>query len=429
MPKYQDLLPDKNKKTSSVNDGDMTYESMLNHQNELAASPATSSSFSFEGWLSDMRRQREAEALRKYAATEAGLNDSYAEALRLSDTTRQQAIADANNAAALRRSTYGVQGEQLGRNGLALSGYSDYADQVNYATQRATIAQAQSTDAQNRSQAGLSYREGLRSAQDARDTEFANAQMDYTNNMVQYTMQQQAAQQQSDKAFIEEFNADPSAYSIEQIDALVNNGTISSNAGNAAKDYKARLDQAQQNYVARFDEVIKNIGAYADSDETISSIMNAAEEDYNAGRLSAENYMALNGKLASYKAGASDQYNYKDIIASMQEMVTNGELTAADYAQALNTMKNKYTVAKEKATWAGTMSGNSNVTVKGMKSSVSPKGIGNEMNEMLNFLVGTDVGTIAYDNKTSRVYVRTAKGWYELDDQKVRDIIKGKASK
>jgi len=159
-----------------------TYDTINTNDTEQPAS-STPAVKGYEEWLADMKRIEEESANRQYQITKDAAQGQYDQTMYGAAVAEQKAINDAQNAYALRRATYGAQGESLGRNGLAMSGYSDYADQAAYAASRGEIAGAGAVRAGTEQQAMSDYRNYLLSAELAKEQALSGAEYEYAQNM------------------------------------------------------------------------------------------------------------------------------------------------------------------------------------------------------------------------------------------------------
>ena len=373
------------------------------------------------------QERAKAAAQEQHDIATAYANAQYGQAMEASAQAHEKALNDAMNAYALRRSTYGSQGEFLGRNGLAMSGYSDYADQVAYATSRGEIAQAGANRTLAEQNALNAYQEYLANADIAKSQADANADISFYQQMGAYQQGQdelqakyeaalQEKQGQNFQTFYDNYVADPSAYSREQIQALVDVGVFSQEQGNALFSVKDSYDQNMENYLKSFDQILNSLQYNSNPDEAINQIGSTIDGEYAEGNITKEVYQEAYSRLVSRKIENVDESNVaniKDVLSSFRE---EGKLSNAGYAKAIELL-NK-TTTDQLGTHQLSKEGYSRVIQKGRDSHVGfgrTWSIGDQMADFLNEYAGTEDGTVAqFKGKT---YIHVYGSWREAKGQ------------
>ena len=387
---------------------------------------------SYEEWLSDMKRIEEESANRQYQITKDAAQGQYDQAMYGAEVAEQKAINDAQNAYALRRATYGAQGESLGRNGLAMSGYSDYADQAAYAASRGEIAGAGAVRAGTEQQAMSDYRNYLLSAELAKDQAITNAGISYAENMA-------ALQEQNDKIQAQLYQeiADRMAagetFTDEQIDASGLEGQYAE----ALKSGNAQITQDRAGYVGGINKALDTaIGT--DPTEMFEQLETIVEGDFNEGKIDNETRQDAYGALAIRQARNVDESNYVAMKKNLLELKSEGKLSTAGYVNALQQIEQsigdrQYQKTDVRAVRNGPrlevqMPNGQTVTLDQEAAMYSKtnrsnfKGIGDQMNEFLNAYVGEEPGMLASRKGENRLFVRLNDGWYEVKQNVLTDM-------
>lgn len=387
---------------------------------------------SYAEWLDDIRRMQEEAANRQYDVMAGAGQNQYAAALEAAQNEHERAINDANNAYALRRATYGAQGESLGRNGLAMSGYSDYADQVAYATNRGEIAAAGANRYAEEENARNAYADYMAGAELQRDQAITNAGISYAENMM-------ALQEQNDKIQAQLYQeiADRMAagekFTDEQIDEMGLEGQYAEAAkGGNAQDLKAR-----EEYVNGINKAL-DAAAGSDPTELFEQLESIIEGDYNGIKIDDETRQAAYGTLAIRQARNVDESNYAAMKKNLLALKAEGKLSTAGYVNALQQIEQsigdrQYQKTDVRAVRNGPrlevqMPNGQTVTLDQEAAMYSKtnrsnfKGIGNQMNEFLNSYVGEEPGMLASRKGENRLFVRLNDGWYEVKQNVLTDM-------
>lgn len=387
---------------------------------------------SYAEWLDDIRRMQEEAANRQYDVMAGAGQNQYAAALEAAQNEHERAINDANNAYALRRATYGAQGESLGRNGLAMSGYSDYADQVAYATNRGEIAAAGANRYAAEENARNAYADYMAGAELQRDQAIANAGISYAENMA-------ALQEQNDKIQAQLYQeiADRMAagetFTDEQIDASGLEGQYAE----ALKSGNAQITQDRAGYVGGINKALDTaIGT--DPTEMFEQLETIVEGDFNEGKIDNETRQDAYGALAIRQARNVDESNYVAMKKNLLELKSEGKLSTAGYVNALQQIEQsigdrQYQKTDVRAVRNGPrlevqMPNGQTVTLDQEAAMYSKtnrsnfKGIGDQMNEFLNSYVGEEPGMLASRKGENRLFVRLNDGWYEVKQNVLTDM-------
>lgn len=333
-------------------------------------------------------------------------NAQYGQAMEASAQAHEKALNDAMNAYALRRSTYGSQGESLGRNGLAMSGYSDYADQVAYATSRGEIAQAGANRTLAEQNAMNAYQEYLANADIAKSQADANADISFYQQMGAYQQGQdelqakyeaalQEKQAQNFETIYNNLAENPNAYSKEQIQSLVDAGYLTPEQGNSLIGSKTTYENNVNSYLQSFDKTLDNIAKYGDPNELLSQISSSIEGAYAEESISQDVYQQLYGKLAMRYAANVDESNIEEMKSALSELRSAGKLSLEGYGDALEeidrTIRNSLNVKKATdADWNLLAS----YSQEGSRSGLATATIGDDMTQLLNKYVGNENRTL-----------------------------------
>lgn len=399
-------------------------------------------------YLDQIKRLREEGAKERYDLSKQYAQNQYDQAMYGAAVAEQKAINDAQNAYALRRATYGAQGESLGRNGLAMSGYSDYADQAAYAASRGEIAGAGAVRAGTEQQAFSDYQNYLLNAELARkQTEedagvsyleaAAKYQAEHDNQLAQYEAALEAQRMQNAEDVYSAMSDDPTAYSREQIQALIDGGQLTQEQGDNALQFIDNYDTSVSNWLGNVERYLGTIGQYSDVNKMLEQFETFIEGEYASNDLTQDAYQSAYAIFAKKYASNVDESNYVDMAKKMKELREEGKLSDEGYVNALRTMNSKfnYTVAPFKAVLKNNIlvveDGYNDIELvrKGLLNqdlTQGFKGIGNQMSDFLDAYVGDQFGSIA--GKDGHVYIRLDKGWYELRDDfgsQIADMIVG----
>ena len=340
-----------------------TYDTINTNNTEQPAS-STPAVKGYEEWLADMKRIEEESANRQYQITKDAAQGQYDQAMYGAAVAEQKAINDAQNAYALRRATYGAQGESLGRNGLAMSGYSDYADQAAYAASRGEIAGAGAVRAGTEQQAMSDYRNYLLSAELAKEQAMSGAEYEYAQNMAklqaqkdeqlaQYEAELAKQQQQIDASVYaaqteyfdnirSELMDDPDAYTVEQIQDFVKAGYLSNDMGTALVNWKNSYDASVDKFYASVESYLDSLAQSGDVNDQLRKFKEAVDDEY------ADNpdvQKKLYEKLMLRYAKNADESNYDQILEAIKEYKNDGKLSAIA-AQNIEAEMNKTIASK-----------------------------------------------------------------------------------
>lgn len=341
----------------------------------------------YEDWLADIKRQQEEYANRQYEISQNAAQEQYGLAQQAAqaqaDASRQaaaseyeRAVNDAQNAYYLNRAGYGSRGESLGRNGLAMSGYSDYADQAAYAASRgemyaaganrfaaeqnadmtyrdnmlqadlqksAANANAELAKEQGLASAGISYAQGMGAYQQAQEEAQAKYAADLEAQKLKYSQETLNAQNQYYQDVVAGYK-DGEMLSDSDIDALVTGGQITQEQGNSLKQYNKQYQDAMNTYISNYDKVLASIDQYGDINQPLLDIIATLDSDYNNGTINQDTYRAVNAKVAHVYATHYTSTNYKDIQQTLKDMLTEGKLSATQYHQAIADMQSVYKI-------------------------------------------------------------------------------------
>lgn len=341
----------------------------------------------YEDWMADIKRQQEELANRQYDISQNAAKEQHdlaqQAAQEQADASRQaaaseyeRAVNDAQNAYYLNRAGYGSRGESLGRNGLAMSGYSDYADQAAYATSRGEMYAAGANRFAAEQNADMTYRDNMlqadlqksaanANAELAKEQGLASAGISYAQGMGAYQQAQEEAQakyaaeldaqkQKYDQQTLDAQNEyyqdvvagykDGEMLSDSDIDALVTGGQITQDQGNSLKQYNKQYQDAMNTYISNYDKVIASIDQYGDINQPLLDIQATLDSDYNNGTINQDTYRAVNAKVAHVYATHYTSSNYKDVQQTLKDYLTEGKLTATQYHQAIADMQSVYKI-------------------------------------------------------------------------------------
>lgn len=341
----------------------------------------------YEDWLADIKRQQEEYANRQYEISQNAAQEQYGIAQQAAqaqaDASRkaaaseyERAVNDAQNAYAINRAGYGSRGESLGRNGLAMSGYSDYADQAAYAASRgemyaaganrfaaeqnadmtyrdsmlqadlqksAANANAELAKEQGIASAGISYKQGMAAYQQAQEEAQAKYAAELEAQKLKYSQETLAAQNEYYKDVVAGYQ-DGEMLTDSEIDALVTSGQISQDQGNSLKQYNKQYQDAMNTYVSNYDKVLASIDQYGDINQPLLDLQATLDSDYNNGSINLDTYRAVSAKVAHVYATHYTSTNYKDVQQTLKDYLTEGKLTATQYHQAIADMQSVYKI-------------------------------------------------------------------------------------
>ena len=378
----------------------------------------------YEEWFEEIRRMQEEAANRQYDVMASAGQNQYAPAMEAAKNEHERAVNDANNAYALNRATYGTRGESLGRNGLAMSGYSDYADQVAYATSRGEIAAAGANRYSAEQNARNAYADYMAGAELQRDQAITNAGISYAENMM-------ALQEQKDKIQAQLYQeiADRMAAGETFTDEQIDESGLEGQYAEALKGGNAQDLKAREEYVNGINKAL-DAAAGSDPTELFEQLESIIEGDYNSIKIDDETRQAAYGALAIRQARNVDESNYASMKKNLLALKSEGKLSTEGYVNALQQIEQSIGELQYQKTNVRAVRNGARLEVQlptgrivtldqeaamwDKTSRNNFKGIGNQMNEFLNAYVGEEPGMLASKNGEKRLFVRLNDGWYKV---------------
>lgn len=325
----------------------------------------------YEDWLADIKRQQEEYANRQYEISQNAAQEQYGLAQQAAqaqaDASRQaaaseyeRAVNDAQNAYYLNRAGYGSRGESLGRNGLAMSGYSDYADQAAYAASRGEMYAAGANRFAAEQNADMTYRDSMlqadlqksaanANAELAKEQGIASAGISYKQGMAAYQQAQEEAQAKYDaelekqrlatqaanaEAIKDSLYEDMSSYTVEQIQSLIDSGQLDEGVGNYfISEIQKRNDNIAQ-YKSSIQTTLDADMTFDQFKTTVGNLESTLEGMYKEGTISVQEYQDLMSVVAMKYASYADFDSYKDILQKLDEARSEGKISESIYLQA-----------------------------------------------------------------------------------------------
>lgn len=403
-------------------------------------------------WIAAQQEREKAAAQEQHDIATAYANAQYGQAMEASAQAHEKALNDAMNAYALRRSTYGSQGESMGRNGLAMSGYSDYADQVAYATSRGEIAQAGANRTLAEQNAMNAYQEYLANADIAKSEADKNADVNFYKQMGAWKQEQDAWKQEQDykqaqyEAALKEQQAknfetiagyladNPNVYTKEQLQGMVDADYLSQEHGDAAISMKDQYEKSQANYVKGINDAL-DAAAGTDPNELFKQLETVIEGDFNETKIDNETRQLAYDALALRKAMNVDETNYTDMKELFTELKSEGKMSTEGYIKAIQQIEKSIGDLKyQKTNTRATVSADGQrLEVNGVTLSqaaaldsksnrMNYKGIGETLNNFLNAYVGEEPGMLASKEGEKVLYVRLNDAWYEVKQNAMNEL-------
>lgn len=325
----------------------------------------------YKDWMADIKRQQEELTNRQYEISQKAVQEQYGLAQQAAqaqaDASRQaaaseyeRAVNDAQNAYYLNRAGYGSRGESLGRNGLAMSGYSDYADQAAYAASRGEMYAAGANRFAAEQNADMTYRDNMlqadlqksaanANAELAKEQGLASAGISYKQGMAAYQQAQEEAQAKYDaelekqrlatqaanaEAIKDSLYEDMSSYTVEQIQSLIDSGQLDEGVGNYfISQMQKRSDQITQ-YKSTIQSTLDADMTFDQFKTTVGNLESTLEGMYNEVTISQQEYQDLMSVVALKYASYADFDSYKDILQKLDEARSEGKISESVYMQA-----------------------------------------------------------------------------------------------
>ena len=416
---------------------------------------ATDDTMTYDEWLEIEARKRDrskAAAAMQYNITAQYADQQRQNAYYDAGVAEQKAILDANNAYARNRSTYGAQAESLGRNGLAMSGYSDYGNQVAYATSRAEIAAAGANRGLAERQAEDTYANLLLGAEAQRlqadtdaDNTYDSSLQDYiqarAKNESAYATQEATRiaelQDQNYSELAYQLEENPDSYTVEDIDKMIQNNIVSQQQGEYMKQVITQRTAAKEQFIGSIRNMLAGLHNYSDPEKSMSELETYLTGEYNAKNIDKSIYNAGMGEIVLTYARNADDSNFVAIRDKIKEYRESGLITNETYNEALGELgqsvgsvyPNKAVSSTDgkitlmtpegKKLLLGSLSVKEANAHNGDKSASYPsnfKPIASEKTKNFNEIFGTTPGTVVESN--GAVYIRMPDAWFRVDGVK-----------
>lgn len=435
----------------------------------------------YEDWMADIKRQQEEYANRQYEISQNAAQEQYGLAQQAAqaqaDASRQaaaseyeRAVNDAQNAYALNRAGYGSRGESLGRNGLAMSGYSDYADQAAYAASRGEMYAAGANRFAAEQNADMTYRDNMlqadlqksaanANAELAKEQGLASAGISYAQGMGAYQQAQEEAQAKYEaelekqrlatqaanaEAIKDSLYEDMSSYTVEQIQSLIDSGQLDEGVGNYFISQMQKRSEQITQYKSTIQSTLDADMTFDQFSTTVGNLESTLEGMYNEGTISLQEYQDLMSVVAMKYASYADFDSYKDILQKLDEARSEGKISESVYLQAKKaTVDAVATVYPQKAqivqsttengsplyeyfitgangervslgTWRVTKGIGDTVSFGFYENRLGEKVSGSEKKQFDEFFGDVDEGTIV--NVKGRYYIKARDNWLNLND-------------